>query len=143
MTKKESLTKTQGKHTPGPWQSVCGRNSDNWPVHYVHANNHGIATLIFQPEEGRYTQEQSEANARLIAAGPELLEAARAALADMDGEGYESREGVVALLLMAIHKAEGKPCRCHEVESGDCENCPPRWARNKARAAIAKAEKGA
>lgn len=46
------------KHTPGPWETFKGQ--DGW----------GIVGLC-----GGYYGELSEANARLIAAAPELLEA--------------------------------------------------------------------
>lgn len=64
------------KHTPGPWRSL-----NNCVV--THSEHFGIAIVDPTPDEDFWcgdsepvnNQEEYEANARLIAAAPELLEA--------------------------------------------------------------------
>lgn len=63
------------KHTPGPWtafnnQIAIGVGSKDSDVAWVRFDNYGLR------DSARSTQED-EANARLIAAAPELLEACR------------------------------------------------------------------
>ena len=60
------------KHTPGPWM-VLGKGvyTDYLPSHQIVYQFHQSAT-----------DEEAEANARLIAAAPDLLEAAKDVLAD-------------------------------------------------------------
>lgn len=60
------------KHTPGPWVTTPEPNRKEWGVD---AGPWGIATCADAPGEG-----SAEANARLIAAAPELLEAAHDAI---------------------------------------------------------------
>lgn len=54
------------KHTPGPWFRKPGAN-DNGAIHGGE-DKRGVASVHFQEDPERY-----EANARLIAAAPELL----------------------------------------------------------------------
>lgn len=56
-------------HTPGPWETVDRTESSRW-VRAV-----GGATVGYATENGVITREASEANARLISAAPDLLEA--------------------------------------------------------------------
>lgn len=91
------------QHTPGPWYSFqCLPPSIAWSINQseksVVASVSGSA--LHRPDK------ESEANARLIAAAPELLAACREALYWM---GQESRgeENCVNLLRVAIAKAEG------------------------------------
>lgn len=89
------------KHTPGPWLRD-GR--------FVYAlNEHGInaMSLSLPPGIGHYDdKETQEANARLIAAAPELLEALQHLLefADQTGRGCSSQEEAARA---AIAKATG------------------------------------
>ena len=70
----------QAKHTPGPWtlEPSCIRGGDR-----------SRSLVICGPGRvsGRSPAEhgEDEANARLIAAAPELLQACREALADLEG----------------------------------------------------------
>lgn len=64
------MMKNENKHTPGPWEfSGC----DHAPILHIYApdNKH-----IFH---GERSQTEQEANARLIAAAPEMLEALKSA----------------------------------------------------------------
>lgn len=124
------------KHTPGPW--LCRKSYPNqtyWavrPLDYPDGNE-SLATIQVRgfpfsgPDnnENGYNQAvaEAEANARLIAAAPELLEAIKAALdsfrekeCSCDGEGVDGR-------------TVGHGCFFHRIEDG-------------LRAAIAKATGG-
>lgn len=65
------------KHTPGPWGLV--RHEDTWLV--------GPGIVIDD------TAEEDEANARLIAAAPELLAALERTLSNAVGHASDAREG--------------------------------------------------
>jgi len=58
------------KHTPGPWSADECRSG-----FAVYAYKSGDVVVRTEDEEGRYGAIDNEANARLIAAAPELLEA--------------------------------------------------------------------
>ena len=113
------------KHTPGPWVVKSARSG-----FYVESQFDVIVESL--DEYGRYGAIDDEANARLIAAAPELLEALyivdacgdpkRVTLYDGEAEGWEW-----------VH-FDGR--EWHEV--GCWEDGPP--MHPAARAAIAKAE---
>ena len=82
------------EHTPGPWRVDCGEYSDE----YVLRN--GLVT---------HTEAEREANARLIAAAPDLLAAARAVVESTvtrDGMEIAPTRASVEALSAAIAKAE-------------------------------------
>lgn len=100
------------KHTPGPWW--LGRD----PCHYDSLtsisggsdSNGGIRSVA---EVGGHDVDEAEANARLIAAAPDLLAACEAALVqvtrDNDERGVPTNEhrGTQWMLEAAIAKAKG------------------------------------
>lgn len=53
-----------GKHTPGPWKQSCESIDPDW--HIVTTSGGAVIANVFAPQN---------ANARLIAAAPDLLEA--------------------------------------------------------------------
>lgn len=79
--------KSETKHTPGPWRASRDRLS----------GNHGIVGdgMWFAKISWTVRDDRNEADARLIAAAPELLDAANLAM-----EGIE----VVDLLVASIEK---------------------------------------
>ncbi len=82
-------------HTPGPWRDVDGRIfSDGYLI-----SGAPIATVHKRKASGQY-----EANARLIAAAPELLEALRGLVSIYS---TDSTEAEVIDARAAIAKAEG------------------------------------
>jgi len=87
-------------HTPGPW-AIAGEEhanvilSEDFVIADVYAFKKG--------EAGPRTDEEGEANARLIAAAPDLLEVAKAAYVYITGN-----PGLENALKQAIAKAEGK-----------------------------------
>ena len=110
----------EAKHTPGPWQISRDKRT-------IFAATEGAGVLIRGVEQtipqiahiigngfGATLQEQ-EANARLIAAAPELLEAAKAALALFDKNHALSRFnwGTSGLRAEDIRELNELPGRIH------------------------------
>lgn len=119
QTSKTLPAKQNSGHTPGPWESytnyMCPGKLKGC---YVDAPNSGrVAEAMSQ---GCLSQEVCEANARLIAAAPELLEALETAVRVRD------------MRLDVFYKLHGLP------GPGDAEK-EPEWVV-QARAAIAKAK---
>jgi hypothetical protein len=94
-------------HTPGPWTteqpSGLTNPEPNWLPIYAPKWWH-LAKVVVELDGER--SEEGEANARLIAAAPELLEACKA-IADHYDED-EILSGDLNKLRAAIAKAEGK-----------------------------------
>jgi len=117
-----------GKHTPGPWFAI--RNHIYWEVRTggeQHAGQQvGDACSSLFLSDG----DNGEANARVMAAAPELLAAAKTVLDGLnaridaaDGHHAPVFDGI-AELHNAIAKAEG----CHETfdcNAGDHSDCCP------------------
>jgi hypothetical protein len=85
------------KHTPGPWKVSGGGNA---PV--IQAQDDTWICTSCAP-----TKEEARNNARIIAAAPDLLEAANSALKLLRGSGFTESTGAVIQLKAAIAKAEG------------------------------------
>ena len=88
---------TNAQHTPGPW--------------YVQESDHPNTGLLIKPIPGQVVAEcdpvpEMQANARLIAAAPELLEALKEAKYLID-QHYDPASDRVKLINAAIAKAEG------------------------------------
>jgi hypothetical protein len=95
------------KHTPGPWEMgpiIAGEDifilADNRKAAIAKASNLEIYANTF--EKLRPLAAECEANARLIAAAPELLEALKAILDETGGMG-----GPFTTARAAIAKATG------------------------------------
>lgn len=79
------------QHTPGPWeQSIKGYDSDffvegEWEIAICGSDKHDgeLPPMIAAVTNLSLVDEEAEANARLIAAAPDLLEALQS-LVDMD-----------------------------------------------------------
>jgi len=92
------------KHTPGPWQVTPDRTR-------VQTADDAIDYQIADCEDTHFPPplEQCEANARLIAAVPELLEALKTIIQAFDTTfNPERRRQVLEDAKQAIAKAEGK-----------------------------------
>lgn len=106
------------KHTPGPWLAEFGE------AYRVRAQQDGGQVAIMMNMKGQFglgerrTGKEVAANARLIAASPDLLEAAKFVLAWYEAEDDHSKEpdfwkrvamsrNSEAALRAAIAKAEG------------------------------------
>lgn len=74
----------EAKHTPGPWEMV----EHSWSRTGIYAKAIGIAALDIADEATEETQEEWQAmmaaNARLIAAAPDLLSACQSAISHLE-----------------------------------------------------------
>lgn len=100
------------KHTPGPW-SVC---EHSWCETSIRApsTDHALCRLDINhaTEESQEADEaQMAANARLIAAAPELLEALKACAAVCAGETMNKRG-----LVSALEQARAALAKCEGVK---------------------------
>jgi len=111
------MSAERSQHTPGPW-TITDRLGLYKPLNRAFiresANgDHGtVIAEIFPHKPGRADRaavnpDEREANARLIAAGPELLEAAKEAM-NFITVGCKMHSYVVTQLGAAIAKAEGR-----------------------------------
>jgi len=98
------------KFTPGPW----GEISDEFgrckrAIAYPDRDERDHDLCVIQCGD----PDELEANARLIAAAPDLLIAARAAMRLLDSVAFVSKEGdtakPLALLRRAVGRIEGAP----------------------------------
>jgi len=81
-------------HTPGPWKARIRRQGSH----------------VTGPDGFSVAHVGTDANARLIAAAPDLLEACRLAclvMAKGNGLSYADRREAHEAVIAAIHKAEG------------------------------------
>lgn len=86
------------KHTPGPWDKIQHREGDS---------RVGAKTLIAIVYSEAYKDtENQKANANLIAAAPDLLEAAQQALRIL--ESMPNEGSTYGVLERAIDKAKGR-----------------------------------
>ena len=86
------------KHTPGPWRVV-----DSWNDHMVEGQN---GEEIIWQDGPHNTPAIKEANARLIAAAPDLLEALVMVLDDPNA--LDGRPRTYEIVCAAIAKAKGE-----------------------------------
>lgn len=90
------------QHTPGPWHAVAnGGDDDDERLRIIVARDrYGDSSAIGEVYDPDPCNGDIEANARLIAAAPELLEACKQAAVF-----FEDDEGIAQVLLAAIAKA--------------------------------------
>ena len=89
-------------HTPGPWAIQDFEGED---VAIVGAGDYFIARVQFSDEE---LEDENQANARPIAAAPDLLAALKALLPEGWDDGVMDHMPGVFAARSAIAKAEGK-----------------------------------
>lgn len=94
--------KTEMKHTPGPWRISTALGNDGGGSYRHEIDPCGVT--IYQHLLGR-TVPEIQANARLIAAAPEMLEALKATWEFWCG-GDAPKE-IENMIVSAIAKAEG------------------------------------
>lgn len=93
--------KEQSTHTPGPWRTYQG--DGRWIVATTSSWAYAATGLIPQLDA-----ETEEANARLIAAAPDLLEACKQVIVyGADADDAILWTDVIRNIKAAIHKAEG------------------------------------
>jgi hypothetical protein len=91
------------QHTPGPWAIGNASKRDFGAVTHVGPFDHpcGICEVYGAVDD------EPQANARLIAAAPDLLEACEAVLAEVN-EPYNFDHDSIAMCRNAIKKAKGE-----------------------------------
>jgi len=107
-------------HTPGPWDNSITTKytstGDEIIIPCVYKQLDGGQASMFICEMGG-NNERDYANARLIAAAPDMLEAAKLALTELDRIGsdigfeperYQERIHALDALSRAVRKAEGE-----------------------------------
>lgn len=104
-----------GQHTSGPWFAVPYGDGDDTVICRDEAGNKRIAFMAIpgsrDEQERRRAWAEIKANARLIAAAPELLGALERAVAFYDGLSRPHDAGEAQLLdtiTLAIAKARGE-----------------------------------
>ena len=94
------------KHTPGPWSLSDETHRDGLRSKLIHGMPEGMLAIVRVEHQGRY---YGDANARLIAAAPDLLEMAKwaeSAIAPFSKDPAE--QSGIARLRAAIARAEGR-----------------------------------
>jgi hypothetical protein len=97
-------------HTPGPWAVQPVKGSFQVPFHIVSEDGKPVAYCEGQQlRPDRTSVGEARANARLIAAAPEMLAALRTAVRVMqDNNLDEALAGEFDIFTDAIAKAEGR-----------------------------------
>lgn len=100
---------SEGKHTPGPWTAFYKNKYDEWHVSLPIAGSNMKLSLC---SDGIQSENQ-EADARLIAAAPDLLDALKRLLRFVNahtasGEVIPAQTVEHVRSLTAIAKAEGR-----------------------------------
>lgn len=100
------------KHTPGPWKVMDLRDDEEYRLRLgkiqIQSDNVAICDIQFNSFFSNEWIKESEANARLIAAAPELLEVCRDALDFAKLASGADLSPIINKLKKAIRKAEGK-----------------------------------
>ena len=81
------MTSSTAGHTRAPWRSQGW--VPTWAYIPVHDADHNLVASLYPNEHRGYSRDQVEANARLIAAAPELLAALIGVVAVADRETDE------------------------------------------------------
>lgn len=89
------------KHTPGPWR-VCV--SDEFQSVEIYAKQWALCRMY--PSNHAWVNEEAEANARLMAAGPELLDRLYECLGYLEADNAPIE--FVNSIKATVAKAEGK-----------------------------------
>lgn len=90
----------EAKHTPGPWSvdesnAIVGEKLDDHPI-------------WLRPVIARFATGVRPADARLMAAAPDLLEALQEILDAADGSGWDQLDATLRTARAAVSKATGK-----------------------------------
>jgi hypothetical protein len=111
------LTAPQPQHTPGPW-FVLERytNRNVYPIGYSIGN--GAHSILAEVNSQGGTPDECSANARLIAAAPELFQALQAIEAILDGRQPKDVPGAVMVARHAIGKAQGEAIKWKDLQHG-------------------------
>jgi hypothetical protein len=93
------------KHTLGPWEASEGYPSDIW---HVDMPSRGYSVVVSRAEEDwDMAVEEVQANARLIAAAPDLLDALETLLPYLEQRSQPGERWAALCAREAIAKAQG------------------------------------
>lgn len=87
------MTQENTQHTPGPWDVFDGPNVNGTSHVLIGTDDVWIARMQFGPGESDLSDGELYADARLIAAAPDLLAAADYATRVLDGRMVPYRDG--------------------------------------------------
>ena len=90
------------QHTPGPWVQPMQANGANVRHPHIISDGGEIAITTWQGSE-----QKTNANARLIASAPDLLEALEEIVSAADGDGWSQIDADLRKARAAIAKATG------------------------------------
>ena len=96
------------KHTPGPWHVGHTSNTEEGKNEFIDIDSKkGSIARAWHPNVFSGTQKETEANAKLIAAAPELLEALKAIKDNIKELAIDNivKVGILGLTQKAIEKA--------------------------------------
>ena len=98
------MTDKDARHTPGPWKAVeAAYNPPGW----LWVQNGPGALLADVHQNVNIPLDARNANARLMAAAPELLEALQEIITAADGEGWNQLDAGFTKARAAVAKALG------------------------------------
>jgi len=98
------MTTNDARHTPGPWKAVeAAYNPPGW----LWVQNSPGALLADVHQNKNIPLDARNANARLMAAAPELLEALQEIITAADGEGWSQLDAGFTKARAAVAKALG------------------------------------
>lgn len=104
--------KTQTKHTPGPWRISLNNTDGQYQIFQGPEDKHcawiASVTQTVIDFDRRMSKEEGQANARLIASAPELLEIGNKISDCYGNQGGHVYSEIIQELRRAIAKAEGK-----------------------------------
>ncbi len=99
------------KHTPGPWEIGCEQTDGLGRYAQVQSSEEfgDIVARVCVAHKANHTLNRSgRANARLIAAAPELLDALQEIVSAADGSGWDQLDAGFSKARAAIAKAKGE-----------------------------------
>lgn len=101
------------KHTPGPWEArPWPRDEGKFQIWGSHPGSKGstFRAWVASVRAGELSDETNEANARLIAAAPDMLKILKriASSVDFNGTCHPLFDGMQKQMTDAIAKAEGR-----------------------------------
>ena len=98
------MTDKDARHTPGPWKAVEAASN---PPGWLWVQNGPGALLADVHQNVNIPLDARNANARLMAAAPELLEALQEIITAADGEGWSQLDAGFTKARVAVAKAMG------------------------------------
>ena len=96
------------KHTPGPWQTDQAEHDAPYQDIRIHAGKGSICSVWIDDAPLHDYNAEQRANARLIAAAPDLLEALKQTRDAFIGISIEVQADALRVARAAIAKAEGE-----------------------------------